>query len=127
MKPMTIKEKIATILTEKLLKDLADTPSVGKRFIADSRPAITRLFQELSEERQALLMYLMRQTAKTHKQDRSFDIDSITQRGPLALENIDQKRLEKMRREVQYVHGVVASTVLVSYGGLSEQRVAVEG
>ena len=127
MKSLSIKEKIATILAEKLLRDLADSPSVGEKLINNSRSAITRLFAELSEERQALLLYLLRQTAVTDDDAPPFDIEALTREGPLALEEVDTKRLEKTRREVQYVRGVVASSVLVSYGGLSEQRVAVEG
>ena len=127
MKSLSIKEKIATVLTEKLLRDLREMPSFGKGVVNHTRSAITRLFTELSVERQAMLMYLLRQTASRDNARPSLDLETLTQDGPLTIKNIDTKRLEKMRREVQYVHGVVASTVLVAYGGLGEHKVAVEG
>ena len=128
MNPSSMKKKVALVLAEKFLRDLEETTSIGRSFIDAARPAVTRLFKELTEDRQALLMYLLMQTATKHKpDDAAFDIEKLATEGSLALKNIDIKSLEKMKQQVQYIHGVVASTMLVSYGGLGERKIAVEG
>jgi hypothetical protein len=62
-----------------------------------------------------------------HDDEMPFDLEALTREDSLALKEVDTSHLEKTRREVQYVRGVVASSVLVSYGGLSDTKIAVEG
>ena len=63
MNPYEIKTKIARVLAEKFLTDLEGSTRVDEAFIETARPVITKLFSELPEERQALLMYLLKQSA----------------------------------------------------------------
>jgi hypothetical protein len=122
-----IKRKIAAVLAEKFLKDLENSAEIDQQFLNTARPVITKLFTELPEDRQALLMYLLKQSAleqlKTSRLNPEVFADGILPtKGPINL-----KGLEKIKKQVHYIHGVVASTLLSSYGGLGEQRVSVEG
>lgn len=128
MKSSTVKEKIAVVLAEKFLKDLESTSGVGSKLVNAARPAVTRLFKDLPEDRQALLMYLLKRTVKERQSDdEEFNVEQIATEGADVLKNVDLKSLEKVKQEVQYIQGVVASTLLVSYGGLGEEKIAVEG
>ncbi len=128
MKSSTVKEKIAVVLAEKFLKDLESSSGIGSKLVTAARPAVTRLFKDLPEDRQALLMYLLKRTVKERKsEDEEFSVEQIAAEGALDLDNIDIRSLEKVKQEVRYIQGVVASTLLVSYGGLGEERIAVEG
>ena len=127
MNSSDIKKKIASVLAEKFLKDLENSVEIDQQFVDTARPVITKLFTELPEDRQALLMYLLKQSAveqiqKTDFTPQAFAAGPLPSKGPINL-----KGLEKIRRQVHYIHGVVASTLLSSYGGLGEQRVCIEG
>jgi hypothetical protein len=122
-----IKKKIAAVLAEKFLKDLESSAEIDKQFLNTARPVITKLFTELPEDRQALLMYLLKQSALEQLKSTNFNPQVFADGPHLTKGPINLKGLEKIRKQVHYIHGVVASTLLSSYGGLGEQRVAVEG
>lgn len=122
-----IQRKIAAVLAEKFLRDLENSTDIDQRFLDTARPVITKLFMELPEERQALLMYLLKQSALEQIKTTSLTPEIFSGGPPRAKGPINLKGLEKIRKQVHYIHGVVASTLLSSYGGLGEQRVAVEG
>jgi hypothetical protein len=127
MNSTDIKRKIATVLAEKFLRDLESSAEIDQRFLDTARPVITKLFLELPEERQALLMYLLRQSALEQIKQTDFDPEAFIDSPPPTKGPINLKGLEKIRKQVHYIHGVVANTLLSSYGGLGEQRIAVEG
>ncbi len=126
MNTTEIKMKVAKVLAEKFLNDLKTSHEVETDFIESARPVITKLFTELSEDRQALLMYLLKQSAEEHHNNPPFDADKLASLN-LSKENVNLQGLEKIKRQVHYIHGVVANTLLSSYGGLGEQRIAVQG
>ena len=126
MNPTEIKTKIARVLAEKFLSDLETTTEVDGKFIATARPVITKLFTELPEDRQALLMYLLKKSATEQRDSQPFDTDKLAT-FTAAPGDVNQQGLEKIKRQVHYIHGVVANTLLSSYGGLGEQKIAVEG
>jgi hypothetical protein len=126
MNPSEIKMKIAKVLAEKFLNDLENTTEVDDQFIETARPVIVKLFTELPEDRQALLMYLLKQSAAEQRHNPPFDTDKLAA-FTMAPSDVNALGLEKIKRQVHYIHGVVANTLLSSYGGLGEQRVAVEG
>jgi hypothetical protein len=126
MNPSEIKTKIARVLAEKFLSDLEATTEVDSRFIDTARPVITKLFSELPEERQALLMYLLKQSAVEQRNNPPFDTDKLAS-FTMSPSDVNIHGLEKIKRQVHYIHGVVANTLLSSYGGLGEQKIAVEG
>ena len=127
MNSTDIKTKIASVLAEKFLKDLEISADIDQQFLKTARPVITKLFRELPEERQALLMYLLKQSALEQLKQTAFNPETFIDSPPAARGPINLKGLEKIRRQVHYIHGVVASTLLTSYGGLGEERLAVEG
>jgi hypothetical protein len=127
VKSSSMKERIAVVLAEKFLKDLENSGNMDSGLVKAARPAVIRLFKDLPEDRQALLMYLLKRTVEERNDDEAFSVEQIAAEGALAVDDIDIKSLEKVKQEVQYIHGVVASTLLVSYGGLGEERIAVEG
>lgn len=127
MKMSDIKKKIAAVLAEKFLKDLESSADIDRQFLDTARPVITKLFTELPEDRQALLMYLLKQSALEQLKTTSLNPALFTDGPPNPTGPINLKGLEKIRKQVHYIHGVVASTLLSSYGGLGEQRIAVEG
>ncbi len=127
MKSTDIKKKIASVLAEKFLRDLESSACIDQRFLDTARPVIIKLFLELPEERQALLMYLLKQSALEQIRQTDFNPETLIDaprpnRGPINL-----RGLEKIRKQVHYIHGIVASTLLSSYGGLGEEPLAVEG
>ena len=121
-----IKTKIARVLAEKFLADLENTTEVDGKFVETARPVITKLFTELPEERQALLMYLLKQSAAEQPNRLPFDTDRLASFSASPAK-VNVRGLEKIKRQVHYIHGVVANTLLSSYGGLGEQKIAVEG
>ena len=121
-----IKTKIARVLAEKFLSDLEHTTEVDGKFINTARPVITKLFTELPAERQALLMYLLKQSAAEQPSEMPFDTEKLAAFS-VSPEDVNVHGLEKIKRQVHYIHGVVANTLLSSYGGLGEQKIAVEG
>lgn len=127
MKSTDIKTKIAAVLAEKFLKDLETSADIDQRFLNTARPVITKLFRELPEERQALLMYLLKQSALEQLKQTDFNPETLIGSPPKTKGPINLRGLEKIRRQVHYIHGVVASTLLTSYGGLGEERLAIEG
>jgi hypothetical protein len=128
MKEADIKRKIAAVLAEKFLKDLESSADIDQQFFETARPVITKLFAELPEDRQALLMYLLKESALEQLKTTSLNPETFaTSSLPRTKGPINLKGLEKVRKQVHYIHGVVANTLLSSYGGLSEQRIAVEG
>ncbi len=126
MNPSEIKTKIARVLAEKFLSDLEMTTEVDGKFIETARPVITKLFTELPEDRQALLMYLLKKSAVEQRDNQPFDTDKLAA-FTMVPSDINEQGLEKIKRQVHYIHGVVANTLLSSYGGLGEQKIAVEG
>lgn len=126
MNPSEIKTKIARVLAEKFLSDLENTIEVDGKFIDTARPVITKLFTELPEERQALLMYLLKKSAVEQRDNQPFDTDKLAS-FTMSPADVNVQGLEKIKRQVHYIHGVVANTLLSSYGGLGEQKIAVEG
>ena len=121
-----IKTKIARVLAEKFLSDLETTTAVDEKFVDTARPVITKLFSELPEERQALLMYLLKQSAAEQPNQVPFDTERLAAFS-ISPSSVNIHGLEKIKRQVHYIHGVVANTLLSSYGGLGEQKIAVEG
>jgi len=126
MNPSEIKTKIARVLAEKFLSDLETSTEVDSRFIETARPVITKLFTELPEDRQALLMYLLKKSAAEPRSGLPFDTDRLASFS-MSPSDVNAQGLEKIKRQVHYIHGVVANTLLSSYGGLGEQKIAVEG
>ena len=122
-----IKTKIAAVLAEKFLKDLENVAKIDQQFLDTARPVITKLFTELPEDRQALLMYLLKKSALEQLKNTKLNPNVFSEGALPTNDPINPKGLEKIKKQVHYIHGVVASTLLSSYGGLGEQRVAVEG
>lgn len=125
MNKSEIKMKIAKVLAEKFLSDLESTTTVADNFVDTARPVITKLFTELPEDRQALLMYLLKQSA-SEPDNMPFNTEKLASFS-IAPSDVNILGLEKIKRQVHYIHGVVANTLLSSYGGLGEQKIAVEG
>jgi len=121
-----IKDKIASVLAEKILSELETSSKAGKKILNTARPAIVKLFAELPENRQALLMYFLKQSVKKQKASGEFDIAKLAL-NVSSLENVNLEMLNKMKKQIQYIHGIVASSLLVSYGGLGENRISIEG
>ena len=121
-----IKTKIARVLAEKFLSDLESTTQVDGKFIDTARPVITKLFTELPADRQALMMYLLKQSAAEQPSKVPFDTERLAAFS-VSPTDVNIRGLEKIKRQVHYIHGVVANTLLSSYGGLGEQKIAVEG
>ena len=128
MKPLEMKKKVAEVLAEKFLRELNKIAPMGDELVEVIRPPILKLFNELSEDKQVLLMYFLRQTAADPaKGNGLLDIKKLISDKQLPQGSVDPESLEKVKKQVQYIHGVVASSVLVSYGGLSDEHIAVEG
>jgi hypothetical protein len=124
---LTMKIKVAEVLAEKLLKDMGQSAPLEKSFVEAVRPTIIRLFQELPEDKQALMMYFLKRNASDSTGRDLLDIKRLISDQPIFPATVDIEHLEKVKKQIQYIHGVVASTLLVSYGGLSEETIAVEG
>ena len=128
MKPLEMKKKVAEVLAEKFLKELDKIAPMGDELVEVIRPPILKLFNELPEDKQVLLMYFLKQTAADPtKGNGLLDIKKLIANKQLPKGSVDPESLEKVKKQVQYIHGVVASSVLVSYGGLSDEHIAVEG
>lgn len=127
MKPLELKSKVAEVLAEKFLRELEQLTSVGREFVDTIRPAVSRLFEELPEEKQVLLMYFLKQSASETGDTSGIDIKRLILEKQIPTETVNLEGFERVRKQVQYIHGVVASTLLVSYGGLGDERIAVEG
>ncbi len=127
MKPVELKTKVAEVLAEKFLKELKRLTPVEHEFINAIRPAVLNLFTKLPEEKQALLIYFLRHRLSEPSHGSLLDIKRLISESDISIEGVNLESFEKVKKQVQYIHGVVASTVLVAYGGLGEEHIAVEG
>lgn len=126
MRESELKSKVAEVLAEKFLRELERNTPVQRGFLKGIRPAIFKLFKELPEDKQALLMYFVKTEARETR-DGLVNLKWIDDVTPVPPATVNPQSLERVKKQIQYVHGVVASTMLISYGGLGETQVAIEG